>query len=108
MHCSQQVLLGRLAHGILLVVCQDYHILSCISEIAVQVCRHILDIIDAPSQLTLLSKVIDPNQQSFSSPCAVRVLKVISLGCAGAEALLALGRRRWGVVISLDVGILID
>lgn len=108
MHCSEYVLLGRLAHGILLIIRQENHIFPCITKIAIQVRRHVLDVVDAPSQLTLLTKVVDTDQQSFSSSSTIGVLKVISLGRAMTESLLALRRGRWCLVVSLDVGIRVD
>ncbi len=48
-HCSKDVLFRRLAHGVLLVVCQDDHVFARVAEIAIEVCRHVLDIVYAPS-----------------------------------------------------------
>ena len=59
MHCSQYILLCRLAHRILLIIGQDDHVLSRIAEIAIEVGRHVLHIVDASSQLSSLPEVID-------------------------------------------------
>ena len=48
-HGTQYVLFRRLAHRILLVICKDNHVLPCVAKIAVEVCRHIFDVIDAAS-----------------------------------------------------------
>ena len=48
-HGTQYVLFRRLAHGILLVIRKDDHILPRVAKVAVQVCRHILDVIDTTS-----------------------------------------------------------
>lgn len=86
-----------------MIVCQEYHILPCVSKISVQVCRHIFDIIDTSSQLTLLTKVIDTNEQSLASAGTCRVLKVVALGSTRAKTLGALRRWRWSVLISLYI-----
>lgn len=48
-HGTQYVLFRRLAHRILLVICKDDHILPRVAKIAVEICRHILDVIDTAS-----------------------------------------------------------
>jgi hypothetical protein len=53
-HGSKDVLLGWLAHCILLVVCQDDHILARIAKVLVQVCAHVFDIVDTSSKLAAL------------------------------------------------------
>lgn len=105
MHCSEDVLLCRLAHGILLVVCQEHHVFSRIPKVSIQICGHILDVVYAPSELTLLTKVIDANQQCFSPTCAERVLEIVPLRCAVSESLLPLGWRWGSVVIALNIGV---
>ena len=85
MHRSQYVLLCRLAHGILLIIGQDDHVLSRIAEIAVEVSRHVLHVVDASSQLSSLPEVIDTNQQSLPSSGTIGVLVIVSLRCAIAE-----------------------
>ena len=62
MHGAQNIGFGRLAHGVLLVVGQYDHVLPRISEILIEVGTHVLDVVDASSQLAALSKVIDANQ----------------------------------------------
>jgi len=108
MHCSEYILFVRLTHRILLVVRQENHVFSRVSKITIQVCRHILYIINAPSQLTPLTKVVDTDKQGFPSSCAVRVLEIVSLRGAGTEPLLALGRRWRSVMVPLVVGIRVD
>ena len=70
MHGLHDVLFGRLASGVLLVVRQDHHILAFVTESLVQESRHVLDIVDAPSQLPPLAKVINTNQQGLAFPGA--------------------------------------
>ena len=48
-HGTQDVLFRRLAHRVLLVICKDDHILPRVAKVAVEVCRHILDVIDTAS-----------------------------------------------------------
>lgn len=105
MHCAQNVLFCWLTHRILLVVSQNDHIISLVSEVLVQKCRHVLHIIDATTQLTSLSKVVDADQKSFPPPCTVRILESISLRSASAKRLHL--RRRWrrGLWIAIDIGI---
>lgn len=70
-HRSQDVLLRRLTHWILLVIGENHHILTSIPEVLVQVGRHVLDIVDASSQLPSLTKVVDSNQKSLPSAATV-------------------------------------
>lgn len=58
-HGSEYVLLRRLAHRILLVVCQDDHVLSLVAEVSIQVGRHVLHIIDASTKLATLPEIVD-------------------------------------------------
>ena len=97
-HCSQDICLGRLAHRILLIICQDHHVLSLVAEMAVQVGRHILHIVDASSELASLAKVVDTYEKRFPSAGAVGVLECIPAGCAGAESLGLRGWRRRSTV----------
>lgn len=48
-HRSEEILLRRLAHGILLVVGQDDHVFSLVTEVFDEVARHVPDIVDAAS-----------------------------------------------------------
>ena len=108
MHRTQNIGLGRLAHGILLIVGQDDHVLPRIAEIAIEVCRHVLDVIDAPAELPSLTKVVDADEKGFAPPRAVGILKAVALRGAVAEGLHGLGRWRRGIGVSLDVGVGID
>lgn len=105
MHRSKYVLLCRLAHGILLIIGQDDHVLTRIAEIAIEVGRHVLHIVDASSQLPPLTEVIDTNQQSLPSSGTIGVLEVVSLRCAIAEPLHALRGWRRRIGITMDIGI---
>lgn len=94
MHGTENVLLGGLAHGVLLVIRKNDHVLSPVSEMLNQVSSHVANIIDAPPQLTTLAEVIDANQQAFPTPSAVGVAVCIALRSSLAEV-LGLGWGRW-------------
>lgn len=104
-HGAQDVCLGRLAHGVLLIVGQDDHVLAGVAEVAIEVCRHILDIVDAAPQLASLPEIVDTDQKGLSSSGTVGVLKGVVLGRAGTEALQRLWRWWWGIVIAVNVGV---
>lgn len=93
-HGPQYVLLGWLAHGILLVVREDDHILALVPKLLDQVGRHIPDVVDASPQLAALAKVIDADQQGFPPAVALRVLEGVALRVAIAEGLGRRGRLR--------------
>lgn len=59
MHRSEDVRFGRLAHWILLIIGQDHHVFSRVAEIVIQVCGHVLDIVNTPTQGSALVEVID-------------------------------------------------
>jgi hypothetical protein len=61
-HRSEYVRFGGLAHGAVLVVGQGHHILSFVSKVAVQIRAHVLDIVDAATELASLSKIVDTDQ----------------------------------------------
>ena len=48
-HGAEEVGFGGLGHGVLLVVGQDDHIFAGIAEVLVEVCGHVLDVVDAAS-----------------------------------------------------------
>lgn len=97
MHRPQYILLGRLAHGVLLVVGEDDHVLALVAKMLGQVGGHVADIIDAAAQLAALAKVVDADQQGFPLAGALRVLEGVVLGMAVAEALRGRGWRRGAV-----------
>lgn len=86
-HGPQYVLLRRLAHGILLVVGKDDHVLALVAKMLDEIGRHVPDVVDAPPQLAALAKVVDADQQGFPPAVALRVLKGVALGMAIAEGL---------------------
>ena len=91
-HCSEYILLRRLAHRILLIVCQDDHVFSLVAEMTVQICRHVLDVVDTSSQLASLPEVVDAYEKCFSSTCAVGILESVARGSAMSKILCLL---RW-------------
>jgi hypothetical protein len=84
-HRTQDVLLRRLTDGVLLVVCEDDHILPLVPIRLVQERRHVLDVVDASSELSPLPEIVDTNQEGLSSPRAVRVLEGVVLRSTTSE-----------------------
>lgn len=84
-HCAQDVLLRRLADGVLLVVCQDDHVVPLVAVCLVQERGHVLHVVDASPQLPSLSEVVYANQQRLSPAGAVRVLERVLLRSAASE-----------------------
>lgn len=99
MHSPQDVLLGRLAHGVLLVVGEQDHVLPLVSKVLNQVRGHVAHVIDAASQLAALAEVVDANEQGLPAPIALRVLESIVGGGAGAKVLWG----GWGWARSMAV-----
>lgn len=87
MHGAQQICFGRLAHWVLLVVRQDHHVLPLIPKVAVQVRRHVLDIVDASPQLPPLAEVVDANKQCFTLSGTIRVLEGVTTWSTMAKGL---------------------
>lgn len=106
-HGAQNVLFGRLAHRVLLVICQGDHIFALVAEGLHQVVGHVLNIVDATPELTLLAKVIDTDQKRLALTGTVGILKRVAIGGAVAEGLHAGGRRWRGaltkVVLLVDI-----
>lgn len=99
-HCSQNVGFCRLAHGVLLVVGKENHVLPLVVEVGIQVCAHVLYVVDATSELSALAKVVDTNEQCFPASVASRVLERIATGGAVAKGLRS-GRGWWGTAHAL-------
>ena len=108
MHGSQNILLRGLAHWILLIVGENHHVFSLVAKVIVQIGGHIFDIVDASSQLPSLPEIVDPDEQGFTATCASRVLKVVSLGSAGSEALHGLWRRWRSIGVPIHIGVRVD
>ena len=108
MHGAQDILLGGLTHRVLLIIGQDNHVLPRVAEVTVEICGHVFDVVDAASKLAPLTKIVDADQEGFAPPCAIGVLEAVALRGTVAESLHGLRRWRWGVVVSLDVGVGID
>lgn len=106
MHGGQDILFGGLTLGVLLVVHQSNHIARVVAESLLQEPRHVLDIVDATSQLPPLTDVVYTDKQCFAFPRAVTVRKRI-IETRNAEAVLAGGRRVGGAGNVVLVGILV-
>ena len=87
MHGAQDVLFGWLAHGVLLIICKDHHVLPLVAKMLGKVSSHVADVIDTATQLAALAKVVDSDQQGFSPAGAVGVSEGIAVGGAVAELL---------------------
>lgn len=108
MHRPENILFRRLAHGVLLIVSQDDHVIPLVTEIFVQKRRHVLHVIDTTPQLASLAEIVDSDQQSLPSSCAIRVLERIALWRSIPEALHARGGWRWSTWIAIYIEIRID
>ncbi len=107
MHCPVYVGLCWLRHWILLVICQDHHVFSLVAKVFVQVVAHVLDIVDAATELPFLAEVIDANEQSLPSTCTLRVLEIVTGWGAAAELLRILGWWTRCIMVALDVCVLV-
>lgn len=95
-HGVDDVLLGRLHHGVGLVVGQDDHILALVPMVLDQVLRKVLGVVDAAAQFAFLAEIVDTDQERTPLSCAVGVLEGIAGGGSVAELLVARRRRRAG------------
>jgi hypothetical protein len=86
-HGSQNILLGGLAHGILLVIGQNNHVFTSVAKVLGEIGRHVADVVDAATQLTALAKVINADEESFTPASALRVLERVALGSAASKVL---------------------
>lgn len=93
-HGVDDVLLGRLHHGVGLVVGQDDHILALVPMVLDQILRKVLGVVDAAAQFAFLAEIVDTDQECTPLSCAVGVLEGIAGGGSVAELLVA-RRRRW-------------
>jgi hypothetical protein len=107
-HGSDDIRFRGLAHGILLIVGQNNHVLSFVSEMLVQVGRHVLRIVNAASELAALAEVVDADEERFPPSGTSGILECVALGRAVSEV-LGLRWWRWGrIVITLHVSIAAD
>lgn len=106
-HGAQDVLFGRLAHWVLLIIGQGDHVFALVAKGLHQVVGHVLNIVDATSELALLAKVVDTDQESLALAGTVGVLECVVIGGTVAEGLHARGRRWRGtltkVVLLVDI-----
>jgi len=70
-HRSEDILFGRLAHSVLLVVGKDHHILALVAKVFGEVCGHVANIVDTAAQLSALVEIVDTNEKGFSPAGAV-------------------------------------
>jgi hypothetical protein len=91
-HGTKDVLLGGLAHAVLLVIGKNDHVLPPVAKLLSQKGCHIAHVIDAAAQLAALAEVIDTDQEGLTATRAFRVLEGIALRSATAELLRAGGR----------------
>lgn len=103
MHSSQNVLLRRLAHRVLLVVSKNNHIFALVAKMFNQVGRHVSDIVDASSELASLAEIVYADEKSFPSACAIAVLKSVSLRSAVTKMLRSGRRRGRGAIVAMIV-----
>ena len=61
-HGTDDVLLGRLHDGVSLVVGQENHILPLVAEPLDEEVGQVLDIVNAASELTILTEVVDADK----------------------------------------------
>ncbi len=85
-HRSQDILLRRLAHRVLLIIGKYDHVVPLVTKIVVQECRHVFNIIYATTQLSPLPKIVDSNQQRLPPSPTIRILVSIVLGCTTTKA----------------------
>lgn len=104
-HRPKDILLGRLAHGVLLIIRQDNHVLSPVAVVLDQVSGHVAHVIDAATELTTLAKVVDAHQQRLPPARAVGVLKRVSGGCTLTKVLRGRRRRGRSIGIAMDIGV---
>ena len=67
---------------------------------AIQICRHVLHVVDAAAELATLAKVVDPDEKSLSSAGAVGVLESIAVGSTMPKVLRLRRRRRRSPIAS--------
>jgi hypothetical protein len=103
MHCSEEVLLRRLAHWVLLVVGQDDHVFSFVAEVFDEVARHIPHIVDATPQLSSLAEIVYTDKKRFPPTTAIAILEGIILGGSVSEMLRAGWGWRWRAVVAMIV-----
>lgn len=105
MHGAEDILFGRLTHRVVLVIGQNDHVFALIAEMLCQIRRHIPYVVDAASQLSALTKVVDAHKQSFPPSGTGTILEGIILRSTVAKRLRASGRRWRCVLVAVAVGI---
>jgi hypothetical protein len=96
-HRTQNVLLGRLAHRVLLVIGEYDHVFSPIAKVLHEVGCHVANVVDTSPQLAPLTEVVDTNKKPLPSASAVGVPEGVAVGGAVAKLLGPRGRRRRAV-----------
>ena len=66
MHRPEDILLRRLAHGILLIIRENDHIFPLITEMRHKICRHVAHVVYTSPQLATLAKVVNTDKQGLA------------------------------------------
>lgn len=70
-HRTQNILLGWLAHGVLLVIGEYDHVFPPIAKVLHEIGCHVANVVDTSPQLTPLTEVVDTNKEPLPSAGAV-------------------------------------
>jgi hypothetical protein len=93
-HGADNVVLGGLHDRVRLVISQDNHILTLVVIALREEGSEVVHIVDTPPKLSVLTKVVDADEESLALSRAVGVLEGVALGGTVAELLGRRGRRR--------------
>lgn len=77
-HGTDDVLLGRVHDRVLLVICQEHHVLSLVPKPLDEELGQVLNIVDAAPELSILTKVVDTNQEGLALSSTVGVLEGVA------------------------------
>src|SRR5687767_6061204 len=78
---------------VLLIIREDDHVFPLVTVPLDEEGRDIVHIIDTSTQLSILSKIVDTDQQSLSFTSTIGVLKRVATGSSMAKLLSSLWRR---------------
>ena len=100
-HGPNDVPFGGLHDGVVLVVCQDDHVLPLVAIALDEEARDVVDVVDTSSQLTVLAEVVDTDEEGLALAGTVGVLEGVPVRGAVTELL---GAVWWGVARSGAMG----